>query len=87
MSRKERGSHGIYGHSALISDLYLFLNSKPTAISRAPFLVKKSPKLFCQIFKNRLAYRRRNTVIVVSVAAHIEICSVLAGEQSVMLWE
>ena len=65
--------------------LALFLNSKPSAISRSPFLLKKSPKLLCQILKNRSAHRWRNTVIVVSVAANIEIYCVLAGEQSVML--
>ena len=37
--------------------LYLFLNPKLSTISRTPFLVKKSPKLLCQILKNRSAYR------------------------------
>ena len=85
MSSKERctRSHGIYGYYFVLTlNLYLFLNSKPSAISRSPFLAKKSPKLLCQILKNRSAYRWRNTVIV-SVAAHIEIYIVLAGEQSV----
>ena len=89
MSSKERctRSHGIYGYYFVLTlNLYLFLNSKPSAISRSPVLAKKSPKLLCQILKNRSAYRWRNTVIV-SVAAHIEIYIVLAGEQSVMLWE
>ena len=36
--------------------------------------------------KNRSAYRWRNTVIV-SVVAHIKLYSVLAGKQSVLLWE
>ena len=36
-----RAIYGIYGHFALTLNLYLFLNSKPSAISRAPFLVKK----------------------------------------------
>ena len=87
MLRKERCGHGIYGHFTLTLNLYLFLNSKPLAISRSPFLVKKSPGLLHQILKNRSAHSSRNTVIVVSVAAHIEIYSVLAGEQSVMFWE
>ena len=35
-------------------DEYLFLNPKPSAISWTPFLVKKSPKLLCQILKKLL---------------------------------
>ena len=54
MSRKERCSHGIYGHFALTLNLYLFFNPKPSAISRTPSLVKISPKLLCQILKKSL---------------------------------
>ena len=65
MSRKERSSNEMYGHFALKLNLYLFLNRKPSAVSRIPFLVKKFPKLLCQILKNRSAYRWRNTVCYV----------------------
>ena len=54
MSRKERSSHVIYGHFTLTLTLYLFLNPKPSAISRTPFLVEKSPKRLCQILKTSL---------------------------------
>ena len=54
MSHKERCSHRIYGHFALTLNLYLFWNPKPSAISQTPFLVKKSPKLLCQILKKLL---------------------------------
>ena len=40
-SRKERCSHEIYGHFALTLKFVIVLNSKPSAISRTPFLVKK----------------------------------------------
>ena len=53
-SRKERCSYGIYGYLALTLYLYLFLNPKPSVISRTLFLEKKSPKLLCQILKKSL---------------------------------
>ena len=52
--KKERCSHRIYGHFALTVNLYFFFNPKPSAISRTPFLVKKSPKHLCQILKKSL---------------------------------
>ena len=57
MLRKEHCSNEIYGHFALTLNLYLFLNPKPSAISGILFVVKKFPKLLCQILKNRSAYR------------------------------
>ena len=50
----ERALHGIYGYLALTLYLCLFLNPKPSVISRTLFLVKKSPKLLCQILKKSL---------------------------------
>ena len=38
----------------LTVNLYFFFNPKPSAISRTPFLVKKSPKRLCQILKKSL---------------------------------
>ena len=41
-----------------------FLNPKPSAISRTPFLVKKSPKHLCQILKKSLGLQAKNTVLL-----------------------
>ena len=46
----------------LTVNLYFFLNPKPSAISRTPFLVKKSPKRLCQILKKSLGLLVKNTV-------------------------
>ena len=59
---KERCSHGIYGHFASTTS-YLFLNPKPSAIGRTPFLLKKLPNFCVKYWKNRTAYRWRNTVL------------------------
>ena len=40
----------------------LFFNPKPSAISRTPFLVKKSLKCLCQILKKSLGLQVKNTV-------------------------
>ena len=58
--------------------LYLFLNPKLSTISRTPFLVKKSPKLLCQILKNRSAYRWRNTVRLPKYNGHDEYIYIIA---------
>ena len=60
--KKECCSHRIYGHFALTVNLYFFFSPKPSAISRTPFLVKKSPKRLCQILKKSLGLQVKNTV-------------------------
>ena len=42
------------GRAKLFSNC-MFLNPKPLAISRTPFLVKKSPKIVSQILKKSLS--------------------------------
>ena len=62
MSHKEHCSHGIYGHFALTINLYLFLIPNPRLWAEPRFLWKNLPNFCVKYWKNRSAYKWRNTV-------------------------